>query len=70
MAENETVSYNPYVIVRLSDGEVKVTPHSDLMEDPIEDPAEALEAAKRISEDMEKIGIVKEIGITEEGLPY
>lgn len=58
--------FEPYVIVKCSVGEVKVTPHSDLMEDPVK----ALEKAKRISEYMQNIGVIMEIGITDEEMPF
>ena len=58
--------YEPYVIVKCSDGEVKATLHQAIITDPVK----AMEAAKRMSEDMEKIGMVTEIGITEEELPF
>ena len=43
--------YEPYVIVKCSDGEVKATLHQAIIQDPVK----AMEAAKRMSEDMEKI---------------
>ena len=58
--------YEPYVIVKCSDGEVKATLHQAIIQDPVK----AMEAAKRMSEDMQKIGMVTEIGITEEALPF
>ena len=58
--------YEPYVIVKCSDGDVKATLYRAI----IQDPAKALETAKRMSEDMEKIGMVTEIGIEEEELPF
>ena len=58
--------YEPYVIVKCSNGEVKATLHQAI----IQDPAKALETAKRMAEDMQKIGMVTEIGIEEEELPF
>ena len=58
--------YEPYVIVKCSDGEVKATLYRAIIQDPVK----AMEAAKRMSEDMQKIGMVTEIGITEEQLPF
>jgi len=58
--------YEPYVIVKCSEGEVKATLHQAIITDPVK----AMEAAKRMSEDMQKIGMVTEIGITEEELPF
>lgn len=60
------VIYKPYVITRLLNDEAKVTLYRAI----IQDPAKALETAKRMSEDMEKIGMVTEIGIEEEELPF
>ena len=58
--------YKPYVITRLLNDEAKVTLYRAI----IQDPAKALETAKRMSEYMEKIGMVTEIGIEEEELPF
>ena len=58
--------YEPYVIVKCSDGEVKATLYRAIIQDPVK----AMEAAKRMSEDMQKIGMVTEIGIAEEELPF
>ena len=58
--------YEPYVIVKCSNGEVKATLHQAI----IQDPTKALETAKRMSEDLERIGMVTEIGIEEEELPF
>lgn len=58
--------YKPYVITRLLNDEAKVTLYRAI----IQDPAKALETAKRMAEDMEKIGMVMEIGIEEEELPF
>lgn len=58
--------YKPYVIVKCSDGEVKATLYRAIIQDPVK----ALETAKRMSEDMQKIGMVTEIGIAEEELPF
>lgn len=58
--------YKPYVIARLLNDEAKVTLYRAI----IQDPAEALETAKRMAEDMQKIGMVTEIGIEEEELPF
>lgn len=60
------VIYKPYVITRLLNDEAKVTLYRAI----IQDPAKALETAKRMSEYMEKIGMVTEIGIEEEELPF
>ena len=60
------VIYKPYVITRLLNDEAKVTLYRAI----IQDPAEALETAKRMAEDMQKIGMVMEIGIEEEELPF
>lgn len=60
------VIYEPYVITRLLNDEAKVTLYRAI----IQDPAKALETAKRMSEYMEKIGMVTEIGIEEEELPF
>lgn len=58
--------YEPYVIVKCSDGDVKATLYRAIIQDPVK----ALETAKRMAEDMQKIGMVTEIGITEEELPF
>lgn len=58
--------YKPYVITRLLNDEAKVTLYRAI----IQDPAKALETAKRMAEDMQKIGMVTEIGIEEEELPF
>lgn len=58
--------YEPYVIVKCSDGDVKATLYRAIIQDPVK----ALETAKRMSEDMQKIGMVTEIGIEEEELPF
>ena len=58
--------YEPYVIVKCSNGEVKATLHQAIIQDPVK----ALETAKRMAEDMQKIGMVMEIGIEEEELPF
>lgn len=58
--------YKPYVITRLLNDEAKVTLYRAI----IQDPAKALETAKRMAEDMQKIGMVMEIGIEEEELPF
>lgn len=58
--------YEPYVIVKCSDGDVKATLYRAIITDPVK----ALEAAKRMSEDMQKIGMVTEIGIEKEELPF
>lgn len=66
MEEEKTIIYyEPYVVVRCSNGLVVVRQRGTLM---IEDPAEALETAKKIAEDMQKAdgAIIMEIGITEE----
>lgn len=58
--------YEPYVIVKCSDGDVKATLNRAIIQDPVK----ALETAKRMSENMQKIGTVTEIGIEEEELPF
>ena len=58
--------YEPYVIVKCSNGEVKATLYRAIIQDPVK----AMEAAKRMSEDMQKIGMGTEIGITEGELPF
>lgn len=60
------IIFEPYVIVKCSNGHVKATLHQSIITDPVK----AMGAAKRMSEDMEKIGMVTEIGITEEELPF
>lgn len=58
--------YKPYVITRLLNDEAKVTLYRAIIQDPVK----ALETAKRMAEDMQKIGMVTEIGIEEEELPF
>lgn len=58
--------YKPYVITRLLNDEAKVTLYRAIIQDPVK----ALETAKRMAEDMQKIGMVMEIGIDEEELPF
>lgn len=58
--------FEPYVIVKCSDGDAKVTLYRAIITDPVK----ALETAKRMAEDMQKIGMVMEIGIEEEELPF
>lgn len=58
--------YKPYVITRLLNDEAKVTLYRAIIQDPVK----AMETAKRMAEDMQKIGMVMEIGIDEEELPF
>ena len=58
--------YKPYVITRLLNDEAKVTLYRAIIQDPVK----AMETAKRMAEDMQKIGMVMEIGIEEEELPF
>lgn len=58
--------YKPYVITRLLNDEAKVTLYRAIIQDPVK----AMETAKRMAEDMQKIGMVTEIGIEEEELPF
>lgn len=58
--------YEPYVIVKCSNGDLKTT----LYRAVIQDPSKALETAKCMAKDMQKIGMVMEIGIEEEELPF